>query len=308
MTMAMTAFDNLTHDLEGKFGVGTKASALMRELLDLMSAKAGGISGFLDRFRSAGLGSEVSSFLGGGSAATLSAKTVDTALGEGTVDGIARRVGLDHSVTSSALGYEIPKVIGLLTPGGKVPTALPSEFQNLLGTAERVRPEAMVRTVSTAAERPSSSLWVWPLIGLLALGGLLYWAFAPRATIPATTGIAAVNVLNQTLTSTVLNFATGSAELPAASAPALQNAADQIKGMPAGTVIEIAGHTDNVGDAAANMTLSQQRADAVRNALVRDGVNPAMLTARGYGDTRPVASNDTSNGRLRNRRIEFTLR
>jgi outer membrane protein OmpA-like peptidoglycan-associated protein/uncharacterized protein YidB (DUF937 family) len=306
MTVAMTAFDNLTHDLEGKFGVGSAAQSLMRELLNLMSAKAGGISGFLDRFRSAGLGSEVASFVGGGSAAALSAKTVDTVLGEGTVDGIAQRVGLEHSQTSSALGYEIPKVIGLLTPGGRVPAALPSEFQSLLGSAERMRPEAMVGTVRAAAERPASSLWVWPLLGLLLLGGLLYWAFAPRVT-PVTTGLAAVNVLTQTLTSTVLNFAEGSAQLPAASAPALQQAADQIKGMPAGTVIEIAGHTDNVGDASANMTLSQQRADSVRNALVRDGVNPAMLVAKGYGDTRPIASNDTSNGRLRNRRIEFTL-
>jgi outer membrane protein OmpA-like peptidoglycan-associated protein len=72
-------------------------------------------------------------------------------------------------------------------------------------------------------------------------------------------------------------------------------------------VIEIAGHTDNTGDAAANMTLSQQRADAVRNALIQDGVAPALLTAKGYGDTRPIASNDTPDGRLQNRRTEFSV-
>jgi outer membrane protein OmpA-like peptidoglycan-associated protein len=53
------------------------------------------------------------------------------------------------------------------------------------------------------------------------------------------------------------------------------------------------------------MTLSQQRAEAVRSYLVEQGVPPGMLVAKGYGDTRPVASNDTDEGRFRNRRIEF---
>src|SRR5262249_23173329 len=105
----------------------------------------------------------------------------------------------------------------------------------------------------------------------------------------------------------VLNFATGSAALPAASAPQLQQAAAQIKSLPAGSVIEVGGHTDNTGNAAANMTLSQRRADAVRDALIQNGVAPAMLTAKGFGDPRPIASNDTPDGRLQNRRTEFTL-
>jgi OOP family OmpA-OmpF porin len=52
-------------------------------------------------------------------------------------------------------------------------------------------------------------------------------------------------------------------------------------------VIEIAGNTDNVGNPAANMSLSQRRAEAVRDGLVQAGVNPSMLTARGYGSTNP---------------------
>ena len=93
----------------------------------------------------------------------------------------------------------------------------------------------------------------------------------------------AVGALNQELSGIVLTFPTGSAELSAASRPLLQRAASQIKGLPAGSVVEIAGHTDNVGNPAANMSLSERRADAVRNALVQAGVSPSMLIARGYG-------------------------
>ncbi len=72
-------------------------------------------------------------------------------------------------------------------------------------------------------------------------------------------------------------------------------------------MIEIGGHTDNTGDAAANVALSQARADAVRNALLKAGVDPANLVAKGYGSAQPVASNDLLEGRFRNRRIEYRV-
>jgi outer membrane protein OmpA-like peptidoglycan-associated protein len=68
--------------------------------------------------------------------------------------------------------------------------------------------------------------------------------------------------------------------------------------------IEISGHTDNVGKKSANKKLSQQRADAVRAYLVAKGIDPDRIKAVGYGDEKPVASNDTSEGRQKNRRIE----
>jgi outer membrane protein OmpA-like peptidoglycan-associated protein len=72
--------------------------------------------------------------------------------------------------------------------------------------------------------------------------------------------------------------------------------------------MEIGGHTDNTGDADRQLALSQQRADAVRAYLIQQGVPEAMLVAKGYGDARPIASNDTEEGRFRNRRVEFTAR
>lgn len=72
-------------------------------------------------------------------------------------------------------------------------------------------------------------------------------------------------------------------------------------------VIEIAGHTDNVGVAEANMKLSQDRANAVRDYLLRKGIAPDRVIAKGYGDTQPIASNETDIGKQKNRRTEVRV-
>lgn len=72
--------------------------------------------------------------------------------------------------------------------------------------------------------------------------------------------------------------------------------------------MEIGGHTDSQGREVMNLTLSQARADAVLNAIMAQRVLTSNLTARGYGETRPIADNDSEEGREENRRIEFTLR
>ena len=69
--------------------------------------------------------------------------------------------------------------------------------------------------------------------------------------------------------------------------------------------IEVAGHTDSMGSDAYNMKLSQQRAEAVRNFLISRGVAENRLTAKGYGESQPVADNATEEGRFKNRRVEL---
>jgi len=67
--------------------------------------------------------------------------------------------------------------------------------------------------------------------------------------------------------------------------------------------VEISGHTDNVGNAKANKTLSEKRAQACRNYIVSKGIDKKRLDAVGFGDERPIAPNDTDEGRQKNRRI-----
>jgi outer membrane protein OmpA-like peptidoglycan-associated protein len=72
-------------------------------------------------------------------------------------------------------------------------------------------------------------------------------------------------------------------------------------------VIKITGHTDNVGNDDSNMTLSQKRAAAVVNYLLNNGISNSRLDSAGFGETQPVASNDTDEGRALNRRVEFVI-
>jgi OOP family OmpA-OmpF porin len=68
---------------------------------------------------------------------------------------------------------------------------------------------------------------------------------------------------------------------------------------------EVDGHTDNSGSAAHNLTLSQERADAVKDQLVKMGMDPTRLTTKGFGDSKPISDNNTPEGRANNRRVEF---
>ena len=72
--------------------------------------------------------------------------------------------------------------------------------------------------------------------------------------------------------------------------------------------LRVEGHTDNQGNAATNQALSEKRAQAVVDYLVRAGLPASRFTAVGYGSARPVATNDTDEGKAQNRRIEFVVK
>ena len=104
-----------------------------------------------------------------------------------------------------------------------------------------------------------------------------------------------------------INFATNSADILPSSEPLMTEIADVLIRNTDVTVVEIQGHTDNRGRSAANMTLSQNRADSVRAWLVAHGVAATRLQARGYGDTNPLVPNITPSNRARNRRVQFII-
>ena len=568
----MATFDTLIDDLAGRFGLGVNARTLVKEVLTMISTSQGGLSGFLDRLKSGGLTSEVGPWLGRPDAAPVAAGQIERALGATALGGIASRLGLGQSAVSTALGYALPKIIGLLTPGGAVPAGVPPEV-----TAFLSQPRAAAVTEQVAATRidvlpaavesePAIRRWLWPALAALAVvAGLSYFwstlnrippaqpvanAPAPATPAPATvaqapppppapapiaqaptppppaptpappaqtpapastdaqatpppppapapamkaevtppppapapamkaeappppppapattaqapatppapavataeptapasaatptrfalsndngavraSGVvrdqdaktsitdalnavfgadkvksdigvdknattapwlgvfraaldaikganvdaifqgdkinvggaamsdaardtviaalkgvvgagvtvgalsdktaAAVAVANDRATTelaslgsgfgvkdllfalndSVFSFASDSAEVPELMEPFLKTAAADLKQLKAGHVLEIAGYTDNTGDAALNLALSQKRAESVREALIKYGADPDMLVAKGYGEADPIADNNTAEGRLKNRRIEY---
>ncbi len=102
-------------------------------------------------------------------------------------------------------------------------------------------------------------------------------------------------------------FGLGSSAIDAQSEATLAEIAATLEACPAGTEIEVAGHTDDRGSEEGNLALSRARAEAVRDALAEADLAGVTLTAEGYGEASPIADNETRDGRERNRRIEITL-
>ncbi|MEO8702741.1 MAG: OmpA family protein [Kofleriaceae bacterium] len=104
-----------------------------------------------------------------------------------------------------------------------------------------------------------------------------------------------------------VHFRSAGATIVPESFPILDMVATTLLGNPDITVIEIQGHTDELGDDAHNLALSQQRAEAVVQYLTSHGVQPARLRAQGYGETQPVDQGHTGAAWARNRRVDFVI-
>jgi outer membrane protein OmpA-like peptidoglycan-associated protein len=103
-----------------------------------------------------------------------------------------------------------------------------------------------------------------------------------------------------------LNFEFGKADIKKESLPYLDKLADTLN-KAKGWTLEIQGHTDDKGGDDFNMKLSQNRADAVKNYLITKGVLLDTITAKGFGESKPLVPNDSDANREKNRRVEFKI-
>ncbi|MGH8307667.1 MAG: OmpA family protein [Gammaproteobacteria bacterium] len=157
-----------------------------------------------------------------------------------------------------------------------------------LGSAAAPAPEPQPAPAPTAAPVPAS-------------------APAPAPVQPAPAPIpATAPVPQKIITLPGVQFAVNSARLLPVSKATLDSAVQRLQSNP-GIDAEVAGYTSNTGKAAYNLTLSQRRAEAVMKYLVDHGIDASRLTAKGYGEADPVASNKTKQGRARNRRVELRV-
>ena len=115
-----------------------------------------------------------------------------------------------------------------------------------------------------------------------------------------------VNALVKALNLQIINFASGSSDIPADNKAILDQAVTLLNKV-SGVKLNVGGHTDSTGNAASNKALSQRRAQAVVDYLTSKGVDASKLVAQGHGSDQPVAENTTDEGRFKNRRIEFSV-
>jgi uncharacterized protein YidB (DUF937 family) len=187
----MAMLDGVISDLSSRFGLGDKARQLIGYLLSYITRSPGGLAGFIEKLRQAGLGSIL-----GGRGEALTGDQVRGLMG-GEVDRIASRLGVSESTTASAIGAALPAVVSKVAPGGSVPTTLPAEVSNLVqsvgGTATEYGSRAAGAARDTAQSAWNWLAWALPLLGLALLTLYLVQSCGTTSSTNPSTGSAPTN-------------------------------------------------------------------------------------------------------------------
>ena len=176
-------FDLIIREAASRFGLGDKAGPLVQMLLAYLTNKdTGGLSGFISKLSSSGLGNVAQSWLGGGAGALpVSSSQIESLMGGqgGLLSNITSKLGIGGSTASSALGFLLPMVIGKLTPGGSVPTSLSSEVMGFItggASAATVAASKVVGSASNAASGAANAAANTAAnTAAAAGGGLMKW-------------------------------------------------------------------------------------------------------------------------------------
>jgi outer membrane protein OmpA-like peptidoglycan-associated protein len=256
---------------------------------------------------------------------TLAAPVIMSVLGRQ-----ARAQGLTAGGLLNLLTSNKDAIVGLVPAGLAPMLGLPSLRVPAAAPVVSQRPLDTTRTV--VRPRAEMPWWPWALgLGLLLLFGLWYSTrTVPEATRRLTSiplpGGTTLNVeetsLNYSLARYLanpndkelpkrfvfdrLNFDSATTTLTPDSVPTVTDLAAILKAYPT-VKVSLEGHTDNTGDPSQNKQLSVDRANAVRNRLVQTGIAADRITTAGYGQDKPIASNDSADGKAKNRRTELVV-
>lgn len=189
-------YEVLIREAAVRFGLGDKALPVLQMLLAYMTAKdSGGLVGFLEKFKAAGLGPVIQSWLGGGpSAQPIGNSQLETVLGSsgGLLSLISGKLELGRDNVTSALGYLLPALVGKLTPGGSMPSSLPPEVQSLAEAGQQLLAAPAPAELTSGGIGGGLLSWLpWVVVVLAALFGLGYCgkdkgsATPPAASAPA---------------------------------------------------------------------------------------------------------------------------
>jgi OOP family OmpA-OmpF porin len=306
------SFGSLLDNVGSLFGGGSatqQAVSTGRSLLEsVLGGKLGDIAGAIGN----------ASGIKSGSATSLMSLAMPLIMGVLGKQVTSR--GLDASGLSRVLSGLLPSLVGML----------PAGVGSLLGiTGPRVAEPS--RPIAAEPVRRRSP-WAW-LLPLLLLGLLLIYLLGrgrgrptetvSQITLPGGTVLSLpegsfhltlARYLGDTAETTVprtfvfdnLNFDSAQTTVTPESRRTVDDLIVILKAYPSAEM-RLEGHTDNTGDAEANRRLSQGRADAVKELLVAGGIDGARIGTAGVGQDRPVASNDTEEGRARNRRTELVV-
>lgn len=171
-------FEVLVREAAARFGLGDKALQVVQMLLAYMTSRdRGGVFGFLEKFKAAGLGPIIQSWLGGGpSAQPISNSQLESVLGssDGLLALITERLGLERDGVTSALGYLLPAIVGRLTPGGSIASTLPAEVLSLAQAGEQLL-AAPAPAAQAAAGGGALTRWLpWLIVALAVVFGLTF--------------------------------------------------------------------------------------------------------------------------------------
>jgi OOP family OmpA-OmpF porin len=199
----MTPLEELVENVKTRLPLGAAAGPLLQSLLGILFSGPNGLKGFLDKLNASGLGAQAQSWIGKADAPPLSPQGARHAFGADAIANIASKAGIDPGIVTAALAYATPKIIGLLTAGGSIPTAAPASVATFLGSspspsaapspspsAPPPRPAPSVTAPTMAGGSPAAGAgmrrWLLPaILAVLALALLSHFMGGRNEPTPA---------------------------------------------------------------------------------------------------------------------------